>query len=106
MALSKSFLVKGALFALISGGIVSCADTDDRPVAVAGHSYVVCNAYDVCWRVRDRYTTYPSDQAIVYHDDAWWAAHEHDTGWRFETAPSDDRGYYDRDGNWHPFEPS
>jgi hypothetical protein len=66
---------------------------------------VVCNAYDECWRVHGRYTTYPADQRIVYHDDAWWAANQRVTRWHFEADPTSDQGYYDKDGVWHPFGP-
>jgi hypothetical protein len=103
MSVPKSFLVNGALAAVIAIGLASCAS--DEPVRTATNSYVVCNAYHECWRVHEHYTTYPSDQAIVYHDDAWWTAHEHDTQWRFEADPADDHGYYDKDGVWHPFGP-
>jgi hypothetical protein len=106
MPVSKSFLVKGVVVAVIAAATASCADDTDRPMSTAANSYVVCNAYNECWRVHERYTTYPSDQRIVYHDDAWWAAHQHDTQWHFESDPTDDHGYYDKDGVWHAFEPS
>ena len=105
MSVSKTFLVNAAAAALIAGGMASCASDDEgaHVVAATSHGLVVCNAYNECWRVHARYTNYPADQVIVYHDDAWWAAHQHDSQWRFEADPSDDHGYYDRDGVWHPF---
>jgi hypothetical protein len=108
MAVSKSFLVNSVMVALIAAGAAACAGSDDRTVVTrtGANSYVVCNAYNECWRVHGRYTTYPSDQAIVYRDDAWWTAHQHDSQWRFEADPTDDHGYYDKDGAWHPFGPS
>lgn len=105
MSVSKTFLVNAVAVALIAGGAAACATEVDEPVAVASNGYVVCNAYGECWRVHGRYSVYPSDQRIVYHDDAWWTAHQHDTQWRFEADPTDDHGYYDRDGVWHPFAP-
>ena len=107
MSVSKSLLAKGLAVAVIAAGVASCADETDRPVPTrtAVNSYVVCNAYNECWRVHEHYTTYPADQQIVYHDDAWWAAHHNDTTWRFEADPADDHGYYDKDGVWHPFGP-
>ncbi len=108
MSVSKSSLVKGALVAVFAAATASCADDPDRVEVthVSANGYVVCNAYNECWRVHQRYTTYPSDQVIVYHDNAWWEAHQHDTQWRFEADPTDDHGYYDHDGVWHPFDPS
>lgn len=105
MSVSKISIVNAVVAALIAGGTASCATDTDEPVAVASNTYVVCNAYDECWRVHKRYTTYPADQRIVYHDEAWWAANQHDTRWRFEADPANDQGYYDSDGVWHPFGP-
>jgi hypothetical protein len=99
MTLSKSALAKGAIAGLVAA--VSIAGS----TAAAAKTYVVCNRWDECWRVHEHYTTYPSDVRIVYHDDAWWAAHEHDKDWHYRllTDPSDDHGWYDKDGVWHPF---
>ena len=107
MAVSKSFLVNGVLVAVIAAGTASCASWSDRPapISTAANSYVVCNAYNECWRVHERYTTYPSDQRVIYHDDAWWGANQHDTQWHFEADPTDDHGFYDKDGLWRAFEP-
>jgi hypothetical protein len=98
-------MINAVAVALVAGGLASCASEEDEHVAVASNGYVVCNAYDRCWRVHRRYTTYPADQAIVYHDEAWWGANQNDTRWHFEADPADDQGYYDRDGVWHPFGP-
>jgi len=108
MTVSKSSLVNGFLVAVIAAATASCASDPDRVVStgVVANGYVVCNAYNECWRVHDRYSTYPSDQRIIYRDNAWWASHQHDTQWRFEADPTDDHGYYDQAGVWHPFEPS
>ena len=99
MSVSKMTLVKGALAGLISAGVISAT------TAAAAKTYVVCNRWGECWRVHEHYTTYPSDIGIVYHDDAWWAHHEHDKDvhYRLLTDPSDDHGWYDEQGTWHPF---
>jgi hypothetical protein len=62
-------------------------------------TYVACNQYNECWRVHQRYS-YPSDQSIVVHDGDWYDAHQQDTHWHWLADPSDDRGWYDQDGNW------
>ncbi|HEY2177838.1 MAG TPA: hypothetical protein VGH15_04590 [Caulobacteraceae bacterium] len=101
MTLSKSLLVKGAMAGLVSAGVLAIS------TAAVAKTYVVCNQYDECWRVHEHYTTYPADVKIVYHDDAWWATHEHDTHvhYRLLADPTDDHGWYDKDGVWHPFAP-
>jgi hypothetical protein len=98
MSVSKSSLVNGVLVAVIAAGTLAAT-------SAAAKSYVVCNAYNECWRVHERYTTYPSDLHVTFHDDAWWAAHQHDTQWHFEADPTDDHGWYDKDGTWHAFAP-
>jgi len=98
MAVSKSFLVNGALIAVIAAGTLAAT-------GAAAKSYVVCNAYNECWRVHERYTTYPSDLHVVFHDDAWYTKHQHDTTWHFQADPTDDHGWYDKDGTWHAFAP-
>ena len=99
MTLSKSLLAKGAIAGIVAAVSIASSST------AATKSYVVCNKWDECWRVHEHYTTYPSDVQVVYHDDAWWTAHEHDKDvhYRLLTDPSDDHGWYDKDGVWHPF---
>lgn len=101
MKLSKTSLVTGAL-----AGIIAAMSMASSSMA-ATTTYVVCNRWDECWRVHEHYKTYPSDVRVVYHDEAWWAAHEHDKDWHYRllTDPSDDHGWYDKDGVWHPFAP-
>jgi hypothetical protein len=96
MKTAKPMLIKSALAAVVAVGALTAT-------TARADSYVVCNSWNECWRVHDRYTDYPPDVGIVYHDEAWRAAHEHDTHWRWLADPSDDHGWYDRDGNWHPF---
>lgn len=98
MTVSKSALLKGAMVATIAAATLAAT-------GAAAKSYVVCNSWGECWRAHEHYNKYPSDAGVVYHDDAWWAAHEHDadTHWRLMPDPKDDHGWYDRDGNWHSF---
>jgi hypothetical protein len=63
-------------------------------------TYVACNQYDECWRVRERYA-YPSEQQIVIHDNDWYAAHQSDEHVHWLADPADGRGWYDRGGSWH-----
>lgn len=57
--------------------------TSAHPVASA---YIACNQYNECWRVHRRYA-YGADAPVTYY--------------KWLSDPRDDRGYYDRDGNWH-----
>ena len=66
-------------------------------------TFVVCNQWNACWKVKERIATYPADVHIVYQDDTWWSKHEHDAQWRELPDPSDDHGWYDKDGVWRPF---
>jgi hypothetical protein len=92
----KPMLLQSAIAATIALGSLA---------ATAAHadSYVACNRWGSCWKVQDRYTEYPPEARVVIRDEAWRAAHEHDSHWRWMSDPADDKGWYDRDGNWHPF---
>jgi hypothetical protein len=63
-------------------------------------SYVACNADGACWRVHRMYA-YGADRPITYHRSDWYAAHQSDEHVHWLSDPSDDRGYYERDGSWH-----
>jgi hypothetical protein len=93
--------------ALMTGLIVSTASAVALIASSAAadpHStYVVCNRYDECWKVHEKYTRYPAAEGIVIRDSDWYATHEHDAHVRWLSDPANDAGYYDRDGNWHPF---
>jgi len=91
MRIFTAALGLGSYLAVISGGSLVATP------AVADPVYVACNQYNECWRVHHRYA-YPSDQAIIVHDGGWYDAHQQDVRWLND--PSDDRGWYDRDGNW------
>ncbi len=100
MPVSKSTLLKGSLIA--AAAAASLVTVGAR---AATKSYIVCNQWNECWRVKEKLTTYPADVHVIYRDNSWWAAHEHDAQWRELPDPSDDHGWYDKDGNWHPFAP-
>jgi hypothetical protein len=44
--------------------------------------------------------TVTDDQKIIIHDGDWYEAHQGDARWHWLNDPADDRGWYDRDGNW------
>ena len=90
----KSVLAKSALIITVAGGILAASAT----VASAD---VACNRYGECWTVRDHYTNYPTALGVIFHDDAWRAAHAHGRyHWRDDRP--DDHGYYDHNV-WRPF---
>ena len=66
----------------------------------AESSYVACNPDGACWRVHRLYA-YGADRPITYYNSDWYAAHQHDEHVHWLSDPSDDRGYYERDGRWH-----
>ena len=66
-------------------------------------TYIACNQWNECWKVKEHITAYPSDVHVVFRDEAWWDQHQHDTQWRELPDPSDDHGWYDKDGSWHAF---
>jgi hypothetical protein len=89
-----STLAKGALIATVAVGALVVTTT----VASAD---VVCNRAGECWHVKDRYTNYPPNLGITFHDEAWAAQHrDHRYHWRADRP--DDHGYYSH-GVWHPF---
>ena len=63
-------------------------------------TYVACNQYGDCWRVHERYA-YGPDAPITYYNSDWYDAHHGDEHVHWRSDPENDRGYYDRDGNWH-----
>ena len=96
MKTAKPMLLKSALAAAVALGTLAAS-------TARADNYVACNGWGECWTVHDRYTDYPPDVRVVIHDDAWRAAHEHDEHFRWLNDQADDHGWYDRDGNWHPF---
>lgn len=96
MRILRAALGLGSYLAAIGGGSLVATPAAADTVAT---TYVVCNQYDECWRVHHRYA-YPTDQEITVHDNDWYVAHQQDNHVRWQSDPSDDRGWYDRDGNW------
>ncbi len=96
MTFGKSVLVTGAALAALTAGTLAAS-------SASAAKYVVCNRYNECWRVTQKYTEYPADMGVVYHDDTWWTAHDKDAQYRILADPTSDRGWYDKDGDWHPF---
>jgi len=94
MRISTAVLGLGSYLAVIGGGSLIAAPAVAEPA-----TYVACNQYNECWRVHHRYA-YPSDQVITVHDGEWYEAHQQDAQWRWLNDPSDDRGWYDREGAW------
>ena len=91
MTFPKSALVKGALIAAVTSGALAAAS--------AASADVVCNRFNECWHVHDR-LDYPPAARMVFHDDAWAAAHR--AGHWHWRADRFDRGYY-RNGVWITF---
>ncbi len=89
----KSALLKGALITTVAAAALAASVS-------AASAAVVCNRYHECWTVKDHYTGYPNNLRIMYHDDAWRAAHVH--GYRWRSDQTDDHGYY-RNGVWIAF---
>ena len=96
MTVSKTALATGVLIASIAAGTLAAT-------SASAASTVVCNRWNECWRVHERYTAYPADARIVFHDDAWYEKHQHDAQWRWQKDPDNDKGWYDKDGAWHSF---
>src|SRR5579871_1231665 len=63
-------------------------------------TYVACNQFNECWRVHDVYA-YGKDEPITYYRSDWYAVHHDDVHYHWLADPSDDRGYYTREGTWH-----
>jgi hypothetical protein len=90
----QSLLAKGALIMSVAGGVLAASAT----VASAD---VACNRWGECWTVHDHYTNYPTTLGIIFHDDAWRAAHRHGR-WHWRSDRPDDHGYYSHNV-WRPF---
>lgn len=65
----------------------------------ADRTYVACNQYGDCWRVRQIYA-YGEKVPIRYYNSAWYEAHRNDANIRWLADPVDDRGYYVEGGTW------
>ena len=86
-----------SLLAIAGATVMAPTISSAQPVE---SSYVACNSYGTCWRVKRVYA-YGEAQPITYRNSAWYDAHRDDRNVRWLADPADDRGYYDRDGRWH-----
>jgi len=92
----SGLLTSGALgFALAGGTFLA--------TTLGASADIVCNRYDECWHVSQRYTTYPSTLGVVFYTDDWRAAHLKDARYHWLADQNDDHGYY-VNGEWHRFE--
>ena len=82
----------GLLAAATAAGLLATAS--------AASAHIACNRYGECWHVADRYPNYPARLGVVFHDDAWRAAHARGYHWRRDR--DDDHGYWSHN-RWHPF---
>jgi hypothetical protein len=87
-------LAAGALIGSLAAGALALS-------ATSASADVACNRYGECWRVTQRYTTYPSNLRVTFHDDAWREAHRRHYHWRHDR--DDDHGYYSH-GRWRTFD--
>ena len=94
----RKFHVALGLSSLIAiAGAVAPTASNAQP---GDESYVACNSYGECWRVRHLYA-YGEAAPITYYNSDWYDAHRSDEHVRWVSDPADDRGYYERDGRWH-----
>ena len=93
MPVSRTLIRNTVLGALLAGGTLAAT-------ATTASADVACNRFGECWRVHERYTTYPPNLRVRFYDDAWRDAHRRHYHWRADR--DDDHGYYYR-GVWRPF---
>ena len=92
----SGLLMTGALgVALASGTLVA--------TTVSASADIVCNRYNECWHVSERYTTYPTTLGVVFYNDDWRTTHVKDTHYIWRDDPTDEHGYY-MNGEWHRFD--
>jgi len=97
----KTFTTAFALSSLVAAiGASSMLPTVANADSVST-TYVACNQYGDCWRVHKRYA-YGPDAPITYYKSDWYDAHRNDAHVHWLADPANDRGYYERDGRWHP----
>jgi hypothetical protein len=95
MSVSKTLVRNALLGAVVAGGVLTLS-------ASAASADVVCNRYGDCWRVHERYTTYPRALGVRFHDDAWWDAHKRYHRYHWREDRDNDRGYW-RHNRWYDF---
>ena len=96
----KTLTTALALSSLLTTGAISMAPTVSSAQTTVDRSYVACNQYGDCWRVHQRYA-YGPDAPITYYNSDWYDAHQNDEHVHWRPDPDNDRGYYDRSGDWH-----
>jgi hypothetical protein len=81
----KTALATSAIIAGVASGALALS-------ATTASAHVACNRFGECWHVRDRYTSYPANLGVVFHEDGWRG----DGGrhWRWRHDRPDDHGYY------------
>src|ERR1700760_1429561 len=92
----SSMLGVSSVLAIVIGGATVPAATANA----AEDSYVACNQSGDCWRVHHRYA-YGDAAPITYYNADWYDSHRGDPNIHWRDDPRDDRGYYDRGGEWH-----
>src|SRR3569832_2096834 len=85
---------------LAIAGAISMAPTISK-AQTAEETYVACNQDGGCWRVHRLYA-YGEQAPITYYRSDWYETHRNDARIHWLSDPADDRGYYERDGRWHP----
>jgi len=88
-------LAAGALIGSMAAGALALS-------ATSASADVACNRYGECWRVAERYTTYPRHLGVRFHDDAWREQHRRGH-YRWRRDRDDDHGYYSH-GRWRTFD--
>ncbi|MBV9045920.1 MAG: hypothetical protein JO294_12400 [Alphaproteobacteria bacterium] len=89
LALSTAVAAAATLIAAPASSAVTVAKT-----------YVACNEYGACWRVKRLYA-YGPKTPIRYYQSGWYETHRADAKVRWLSDPVDAPGYYDRAGIWH-----
>lgn len=96
MKILKTTLGVTSALALMSGSAMFPTAAGAQPVE---RTYVACNQFGDCWRVHQRYA-YGEAAPITYYNADWYDAHRNDANVRWRADPTDDKGYYLRDGTW------
>ncbi|MGH6955174.1 MAG: hypothetical protein ACREEW_00755 [Caulobacteraceae bacterium] len=97
---TKSLTAAFSLSSFLIMGVGSMTPTVSNADTVVSRTYVACNQYGECWRVHKRYA-YGRNAPVTYYNSDWYDAHQNDPNVHWRPDPDNDRGYYDRDGDWH-----
>ena len=95
----QSALAKGVIITAAAASVLAAT-------APPASAYVACNRWGECWRVRERYNTFPTQLGVIFHEDTWWDRHRarqfHWRGDHDHDRDGDDHGYWRR-GHWRNF---